>query len=267
MAVLRQLKKQEGDELIPPVRPVEKKRHAEHDEGNWLISYADMMTLLCVFFILLFSMAKMNPNELEEAKKNVVEKIGGKYTSPTEDLGRFLNNVLNEAGVNKDATLSSDGNSVTIAFQSTLFFGSLSAEVSSEGDQVLKKLIASIHAREAQLGKQFKIVVEGHTDSQPIVAGIYPTNWELSSARATRVVRLFLEQDFKPENLLAIGYADTQPVAESKNPDGSWNMENLGKNRRVVLRVLLPDVEQIPWRMSNQPVPPAETTAPAPVGK
>ena len=74
--------------------------------------------------------------------------------------------------------------------------------------------------------------------------------------------------------MLAIGYADTQPVAQSRNPDGTWNTENLAKNRRVVLRVLMPDVENIPWKVTEgkvgmSPLPahdgpvPATSTAPA----
>ena len=112
-------------------------------------------------------------------------------------------------------------------------------------------------------GKNYKIVVEGHTDSQPIFSGPFPSNWELSSSRATRVVRLFLDQGYLPQNLLAIGYADTQPVAESKKTDGSWDEENLAKNRRVVLRVLLPEVDSIPWKADPKPSAPAPSNAAA----
>src|SRR3712207_9008787 len=61
------------------------------------------------------------------------------------------------------------------------------------------------------LFRSHKIVVEGHTDSRPIISGIYPSNWELSGARAARVVRIFLEQGFPADLLTAIGYADTRP--------------------------------------------------------
>jgi chemotaxis protein MotB len=260
MAVIRKLEAPAEEAPIPqPQESAIKKALKEHDESNWLISYADMMTLLCAFFIMLFSMAKVNTSEFEEVKKQVAEQFGSKYESPTEDLGRFMTNVIQEAGVEKDATIVSDGVGVSVIFHSTLFFGSLSAEISKEGQQILSKIITSLSEKQKQNQKQYKIVVEGHTDSQPVLGGPFPSNWELSGARATRVVRLFVEQEFQPANLLAIGYADTQPAASSRNPDGTWNDVNLAKNRRVVLRVLLPEVDSIPW---NGRAPAAQAPAP-----
>jgi len=144
---------------------------------------------------------------------------------------------------------------VSLAFHSTLLFRSLSAEVSPEGKLILDRILLAIMEKQKLLGKEYKFVVEGHTDHQSVVGGPFPTNWELSSARATRVIRMFLEEGFKAANLLAIGYADTQPIAESRNPDGSWNEEALARNRRVVIRVLLPEVDTIPWNMKGVPAP------------
>ena len=248
MAIIRKLEDRKEDEFVPPKR-IKKHDRFQHDDSNWLISYADMMTLLCVFYIMLFRMSKINTVEFEKMKKQMAEHFGTKYESPTDSLGKFINNVLVEAGVAKDATMTSDGISVSIAFHSTLFFDTMSAEISEAGKKILDKLIQGLSEQQKKNGKNYKIVVEGHTDSQPIVGGPFPSNWELSSSRATRVVRLFLEKSFLPENLLAIGFADTQPVVTSRNPDGTWNEPNLAKNRRVVLRVLMPDVDSIPWKV------------------
>ena len=249
MAVIRKFERPNSDQDLPPVRAKRNRNHQGHDESNWLISYADMMTLLCVFYIMLFSMSKVNTPEFEKVKQQVAEHFGTKYESPTEDLGKFVTQIIQEAGVAKEVTVTSDGVSVSLAFHSTLFFGTMSAEVSNEGKLILDRIVNGLKEKQQGLGKEYKFVVEGHTDSQPVVGGPFPSNWELSSARATRVIRLFLENGFKASNLLAIGYADTQPVADSRNSDGSWNVENLGKNRRVVLRVLLPEVDTIPWNM------------------
>ena len=211
-----------------------------------------------------FSMSEVKTNEFEKVKKQVAEHFGTKYESPTEDLGRFMTNVIQEAGVQKDTSIYSDGVSVSIVFHSTLFFNSLSAEISAEGEGILKKIIANLNEKQKQLNKQYKIVVEGHTDSQPVIGGPFPSNWELSGSRATRVVRMFIDQGFLAPNLLAIGYADTQPVAASRNPDGTWNEANLAKNRRVVLRVLLPEVDSIPWSGKVDPNAPAPAHAAKP---
>jgi chemotaxis protein MotB len=249
MAVIRKLERAHQQPDLPTPKAKKKGFAKEHDESNWLISYADMMTLLCVFYIMLFSMSKVNTPEFEKVKKEVAEHFGTRYESPTEDLGKFVSQIIQENGIAKDVTLTSDGVSVSLAFHSTLLFGSMSAEVSSEGRLILDRIILAILEKQKQLGKEYKFVVEGHTDHQPVLGGTFPSNWELSSARATRVIRMFIEEGFRPANLLAIGYADTQPVAESRNPDGSWNDEALAKNRRVVLRVLLPEVDSIPWSM------------------
>jgi chemotaxis protein MotB len=249
MAVIRKLERPGLKDEAPLPKPKRRGFSKEHDESNWLISYADMMTLLCVFYIMLFSMSKVNTPEFEKVKKEVAEHFGTKYESPTEDLGKFVAQIIQENGIAKEVTVTSDGVSVSLAFHSTLLFGSMSAEVSSEGRLILDRIIVALREKEKQLGKEYKFVVEGHTDSQPVVGGPFPSNWELSSARATRVIRLFLDEGFKPGNLLAIGHADTQPLVESRNPDGSWNEEALAKNRRVVIRVLLPEVDSIPWKL------------------
>ena len=251
MAVIRKLERAHQQPDLPQQKPRKRGFSKEHDESNWLISYADMMTLLCVFYIMLFSMSKVNTPEFEKVKKEVAEHFGTRYESPTEDLGKFVSQIIQENGIAKDVTVTSDGVSVSLAFHSTLLFGSMSAEVSSEGKLILDRILLAILEKQKQLGKEYKFVVEGHTDDQPVLGGPFPSNWELSSARATRVIRMFIEEGFRPANLLAIGYADTQPVAESRNPDGSWNEEALAKNRRVVLRVLLPEVDTVPWNMKS----------------
>ena len=262
MAVIRKLDPNREDiDFKPPEVNKYDRFNQGHDESNWLISYADMMTLLCVFYIMMFSMAKINTVEFEKMKQQVAEHFGSKYESPTEDLGKFVTNILTETGVSKDATLTSDGVSVSIAFHSTLFFDTMSAEILAPGKEILSKVITGLDEHQKSHGKNYKIVVEGHTDSQPILGGPFPSNWELSSGRATRVIRLFLEKGFQASQLLAIGYADTQPVAESRNADGTWNLENLGKNRRVVLRVLLPEVDSIPWKVAPSGI---KDTAPQP---
>lgn len=251
MAVIRNLEKQETEQNTLYIID-RKKSHEEHSDANWIISYADMMTLLCIFFIMLFTMAKMNTPQFESMKKEVAEHFGSKYEAPTEDLGKFVNNVLIETGVAKDATMTNDGLTVSVAFHSTLFFDTLSAEITPAGKEIIEKIATGLFDHQAKHGKKYKVVVEGHTDSQPVLGGPFPSNWELSSSRATRVIRLFLDKKFEAGNLLAIGYADTQPVAESRNSDGSWNQENLAKNRRVVLRVLMPEVDNIPWKVAPQ---------------
>src|SRR5450759_4826132 len=168
MAVIRKLEKppQEQNTLYIIDK---KRRNEEHNDSNWIVSYADMMTLLCIFFIMLFSMSKINTPEFEAMKKQMAEHFGTKYESPSADLGKFVNNVLIETGVAKDATMTSDGLSVSVAFHSTMLFDSLSAEISPAGKEIIEKVAARLYEHQNTKGKKYKIVVEGHTDSQPII--------------------------------------------------------------------------------------------------
>jgi chemotaxis protein MotB len=75
------------------------------------------------------------------------------------------------------------------------------------------------------------IQVEGHTDNMPISTPVFPSNWELSSARASSVVRLFVEQGVKPDRLVAVGYGDNHPVEGNETPDGR------SRNRRVAIMI------------------------------
>lgn len=231
-------------------RKREEKSHApdSHDESNWLVSYADMMTLLCGFFIMLFSMAKIDNTQYEKVKQELSKQFRGKYEAPTtNELAKYLSQVIQEAGLEKEAVVRSDPNGISVEFESTVFFDTLSADVGAPGRIVLDRLIEAVSARQTKENKQYRIVVEGHTDSRPILGGTFPTNWELSGARAARVVRLFLERGFTPNNLTAIGYGDTRPRLPSRRPDGTWDEEALSKNRRVVLRILEPQVDSIPF--------------------
>lgn len=229
-----------------------------HDESNWLVSYADMMTLLCAFFIMLFSMAKINPPEYEAVRKNVSEHFGGKYDQPpAEEIARFISQVLQEAGVERDSIVHSDPMGVTLILQSQVTFDPMSALVRPSGKATLYRVIETLRDKEAAMNKRFKIVVEGHTDGKPIASGPFPSNWELSSARATRVARLFLDKGFGSDQIVAIGYGDSRPQVPHRLANGEWNPEGLTQNRRVVIRVMEPAVDTIPWDHV------AETTAKA----
>jgi chemotaxis protein MotB len=248
MGVYKFLKK--ADELqAKHQRNKEEKPPAEngHDESNWLVSYADMMTLLCGFFIMLFSMAKIDETKYEVVKQEMAKQFKGSYQAPaSNDIAQFINQIIHEAKLDNHALVTTDPTGVTVVFQATLFFDTLSSEVSAQGRDVIDRLIEGLRNHQKKAGKEYKIIVEGHTDSRPILGGNFPSNWELSGARAARVVRFFLSKGFTPERLTAIGYGDTRPIRESRKSDGTWDDDALAKNRRVVLRILDPKVDTIP---------------------
>ncbi len=250
---LKALKKKEGEEDHDQPHAEEGEGHGDaHDESNWLVSYADMMTLLCGFFIMMFSMAKLDEPEFEKVKESVAKHFGGDYKSPSKELAKFVTQIIQEAGLEGEVAVRSDPSGVSLTFNSTLFFDTLSAEVAPKGQEVLNKLIEAIAGRQDAELKKYNIVVEGHTDSRPVMSGSFPTNWELSGARASRVARFFMDKGFESDHLTAIGYADTRPVQASRTPAGALDEAAMTKNRRVVLRVLEPKVKSIPFPEPEQ---------------
>ena len=237
---------------------------AAEDESNWLVSYADMMTLLCGFFIMMFSMARLDDPKYDSFKAAVAKQFGGEYTSPTKELAKFATNIIQELGLSQEAIVKSDPWGVSVTFESTVLFGTLSADLTEPGRKLLSQLLDAFAKREEDTKKKYRIVVEGHTDGRPVVSGSFPSNWELSGARASRVIRLFLEKGYQPNRLTSIGYADTRPQNVERRKDGSWDEEALKKNRRVVVQLLEPQVDYIPIP-ADQPAA-TEARMPASVG-
>ncbi len=222
---------------------------SEGDESNWLVSYADMMTLLCAFFIMMFSMSTLQTPKFEKAREEVSKHFGGGYDKPNAQLSKVVQDSIASAQLGKEVTVRSNPAGVSISFESTLFFDSLGAAVKSDGQKVLTELARSVlrYAKDHQM--KYKIVVEGHTDAQPILSGTFLSNWELSGARASRVVDIFLAQGFQPADFMPVGYGSTRPREPSRDSNGNWIPENLAKNRRVVLRILDSQENSIPWNM------------------
>lgn len=118
-----------------------------------------------------------------------------------------------------------------IEINTSVLFDSASAALSSESLPVLERISRILS------GTRTKIQVEGHTDQRPIHTAVFPSNWELSAARAASVVRLFVANGVAPEHLAAVGFAEHRRVAENDTPEGQR------KNRRVVIVVMAREVE------------------------
>ena len=112
-----------------------------------------------------------------------------------------------------------------------VFFKLGSAELTSEALRILDKLATPL--TEAH----YKLTIEGHSDNLPIKSAQFPSNWELSSARASSVARYFIAQGFPKDSIQVMGLADTQPLAPNEDKKGKSIKANQSKNRRVVILV------------------------------
>ena len=122
----------------------------------------------------------------------------------------------------------------TLQIGSATFFNSGYAALSGAGKAILEDVAVSL---KSGAFAAYHVTIEGHTDDTPINTTQFQSNWELSTARASAVVRYLLEQGVAAERLTAAGYADTFPIAPNRNADGTVIPENQARNRRVVIKL------------------------------
>jgi chemotaxis protein MotB len=256
-----------------------RKKHAAHDEEHenherWLITYADMITLLMVLFIVLYAIGQTDLAKFEELKAGLSQSLGGHASADAIDnaIGTPGEGVLSgstspvpldamqalereesaaeaaqaeqqsfaEAQSTIEAELQAVGLGGSVEFRveerglvvtivvDNVLFDIGSADLRAEGRAIIDHLAGAL----GQLPNP--IAVEGHTDDSPIRGGgQYASNWELSTARATSVLRYLIEAHAVPaDRVSASGYADQRPVAANDTPDGR------ARNRRVEIVVL-----------------------------
>ncbi len=223
------------------------KRKAQSDEGGWALTLADMMTLLLCFFVIMLSISKVDTNRYEAMSDVMAEAMKGKsapsqQTSPDQvqmkvdvkakNLFQLQLEMAKLIGKeSKAVNLKMRPDSVAINLQGGVFFKLGSAELTSEAIRILDKLAMPLK------GTSYKLTIEGHSDNLPIRSSQFPSNWELSSARASSVARYFIAQGFPKNDIQVMGLADTQPLAPNSDKVGKSIPANQSKNRRVVILV------------------------------
>lgn len=207
--------------------------HHDDGEGNWLISYADLMTLLFGFFVMLSAFSTPDTKKIEQLKQATSESMGGTYEKPFKELSDSIKKFLKEIDLDKEVSVEETFEGVTITSKGTLFFDSGYAELRPQAESLLSHL-TSVLVKQAQ---GFRIVVEGHTDDVPMNSKVYPSNWELSSARASTVVRLLESKGFARKEMRPLGLADTEPLVPNRNELGEAIPQNQAENRRIVIRL------------------------------
>lgn len=211
------------------------KKQDEQNEEDWMTTFADMVTLLLAFFVLLASISKVDVVLFEQVSAGMAAGIGKrKVETPIEKVKTEMQEVVKSLKVEDVVGIGTDSQGVTLEFASSAFFDPGSAELREEALPSLNKIATTI-AQDRYKG--FQIEVQGHTDDTPIATEKFPSNWELSSARATRVVRFFTDIGLEPARMKAVGYADTAPKVPNRGPYGEPIPQNQDINRRVVVRI------------------------------
>lgn len=245
-----------------------KVKHEEHENlERWLISYADFITLLFATFVVLYALSQVDIKDfkaLEESIKKafsspsimqgsqgvmqntsnaifdtssadsviaplMMEYMSQKYEEESyQEISKEINDMTKTGEIDGVEVVESD-RGLIIRFKNDYLFKSGSAELTPSAKVKLDKIGVIIT-------KKFilhNMRVEGHTDNKPINSAIYPSNWELSSARASSVIRYFIRRfSFMPSLFTAVGFADTRPLTDNDSLTGQ------AKNRRIEVLIL-----------------------------
>ncbi len=225
-----------------------------HDGGGalrWLLTYADMITLLMAFFIMMYSMSQLDLAKFHKLAASIRSGFGGTVqdggggesvisTMPgsggkplvipelaamaSERAVSEFKRYLESHGLSNDVRVTKTQGGMTVSIVTDkVLFASGQAEINNAGRDLLAELAKVLNKRPGG------IRVEGHTDNLPISTHLYPSNWELSAARAAKVVRFLINQGVKPGRLSATGFADSRPVRPNDTE------ANRRYNRRVDL--------------------------------
>ncbi len=242
---------QKQDQEVPLTTP-----DVVEDQGDgkgWLITYGDMMTLLLCFFVLLFAMSEtemdsfaqlvaslksaigkqdvpeagtregleMISRETSLSKIDAVDELGGMVRKELDAIESEVEEFIVKNSLGGQVKVEQDGRGAVITISDMLLFPPARAEFNTDGEELLVQV--------GEMLKQFNyhIKVEGHTDSISIFSERYKSNWELSTSRASEIVRFFIDNGIPPEQLSAEGFAQFRPVTSNATPEGR------AQNRRV----------------------------------
>ena len=257
-----------------------RRRQEEESENHerWLVSYADFITLLFAFFVVMYALSSINEGKYRVLSNSLVNAFGGGHGTPmikrdvepsitpalprlsprqrqgdnnlrhereqltevAQDIQKVLYPLVKQGKVR--VTQSARG--VNVEINASVLFASGDATLTGDSGQTLRAVA------EVLKNDDHEIQVEGHTDSVPIKNVKFASNWELSAVRASSVVRLFEDSGIVDERLVAVGRGATQPVATNDTAEGRL------RNRRVEITILsnaLDSTTEVPIGPKNMP--------------
>lgn len=232
-----------------------RRRKTEQKSGapEWMTTYGDMVTLLLCFFVLLYSFSSIDSQKFKLLQISLQDALGVLTGGRTLESGTVISggelyegisryqeeeifreikseveNALAQDNLQETAYISLNERGLIIRFLDNVLFDTGKANLKQDAEEILNKIADILSAYPEQ-----SIRVEGHTDNVPISTAQFPSNWELSTARATTVIRHLLSRyKFSPDKLSAAGYGEYKPVANNAHAKGRQ------LNRRVDIVIL-----------------------------
>ncbi len=193
---------------------------SDPDAEGWLVSYADLITLLFIFFALIVAMSAVSRVKFDR----LAQQVSSKGATSLEKIKTALDETIRTQGLSGQVTTEMTDEGLQVRFSEVLLFESGLARVQGSGTLALRKLSETLK----RATDSFSMAVEGHTDSRPIRSEDFPSNWELSSVRAVNVLHELQALGLPEQKMMIRGFADTRPLSGDR-------ME--GRQRRVTLLV------------------------------
>lgn len=241
---------------------------ASSHTGGWIVSYADMMTIILTFFILLLSISTIARTKYDL----LVQAFTGEKAGNLMEVKEEIDKVIEEQNLGGEITTKLNKDGLTIEFSNALLFNSGDSDIKESGIKAFAPI--RTHLKDS-LETSYGLVVEGYTDDVPISNTKFSSNWELSTGRAIHVMNRMVEAGVDARRVSVKGYANTRPATDVDISDAAV-MESLSEakrdevraaNRRVIIRIDALDPEvvaRINPTAAAAPTPPAAGTSDAP---
>src|SRR5208282_3536918 len=191
---------------------IEQSKSTVDSDSNWLITMADVMTLLMVFFVM-FLIAKQadsgrkSPAGTSAAVKPAVNNEVIAHGNSEDKIRDAIARSIKELDMEKDVEVSLVNKDIVITMTEDITFTPGKSEMLDKSSHIIGEIAESI-----QKNPSYTVEIDGHTDNLPIHTSHYPSNWELSEARATSVLKCFIDTyDIDPSRFYIRGYADRRP--------------------------------------------------------
>ncbi|MGA1824229.1 MAG: flagellar motor protein MotB [bacterium] len=212
------------------------------DAQSWLISYADIMTILLTFFVILTAISQVDYSRYDLFRESFAKEMNKNADNPVSkqilDRKKVKENIatlIKKQDLKGKIALDENPLGLKLTFPSHVFFASGKADLTNEFEDILKGFITVLGRIEYN---DYYIAVLGHTDDVPIHTTQYPSNWELASARSARVTNFLIEQGLERSRIKISGFADTRPLEPILEGDMPEIVESKrAKNRRIEIQI------------------------------
>lgn len=219
------------------IKSNQKSKFTDHDEDSnesWLMTYADTITNLLGFFVLIVAFSTLDKNKFAQFSDSVKEQLTNEQsTNSLEKLQLQLDSLFQKQKASGAIDINMDSKGVTMIANNASFFNSGEALLLPEGVNIINQVSQKLKS----IDDDFNVEVEGHTDDAPISTTQFQSNWELSSARSSNVVKYLIQNGIPPNRIKASAFAETRPRLPNRDKKGQPISKNMSANRRVVIRV------------------------------